>query len=42
MYGHNVGDGGALIFARGQVATLSAVFAHVALLSDPGVLRGRQ
>lgn len=41
-YGLNVGDGGALAFTRGQVATLSAAFAHVALLSDPGVLRGRR
>lgn len=42
VYAVNVGDGGALTFTRGQVATLQAVFAHVALLGDPGVLRGRR
>jgi len=42
LYGLNVGDGGALAFARAQAATLSAVFAHVVLLADPGVLRGRR
>lgn len=41
-YAVNMGDGGALAFSRGQAATLRAVFAHVALLSDPGVLRGRR
>ena len=41
-YAVNLGDGGALAFSRGQVSTLRAVFAHVLLLSDPGVLRGRR
>lgn len=41
-YALNVGDGGGLGFTRGQVATLRAVFAHVLLLGDPGVLRGRR
>lgn len=41
-YALNIGDGGGLGFARRQVATLQEVFAHVALLSDPGVLRGRR
>lgn len=41
-YAMNVGDGGALAFTRGQVATLRSVFAHVLLLGDPGVLRGRR
>lgn len=42
VYGMNVGDGNGLAFTRSQVATLRTVFAHVALLADPGVLRGRR
>jgi CheY-like chemotaxis protein len=38
----NVADGKPLAFARGQVATLRAAFAHVVLLADPSVLRGRR
>ena len=38
----NVADGKPLDFARGQVATLLSGFAHVALLADPSVLRGRR
>ncbi|MCW2605878.1 MAG: spermidine synthase-like protein [Frankiales bacterium] len=38
----NVADGPPLPFARAQAATLSAVFPHVVLLADPGVLRGRR
>ncbi len=41
-YALNVGDGGALGFTRATVATLHDVFAHVVLLADPGVLRGRR
>ncbi len=41
-YAVNIGDGGALAFARGQAATLRAVFGEVLLLGDPGVLRGRR
>ncbi|MFC1409619.1 spermidine synthase [Streptacidiphilus sp. N1-12] len=41
-YTVNITDGGRLDFARGQVATLRAVFAEVALIADPGVLRGRR
>lgn len=41
-YAVNVGDGGSLAFTRGQVATLRSVYAHVLLLGDPGVLRGRR
>lgn len=41
-YAMNVGDGSGLAFTRGQVATLQEVFAHVLLLGDPGVLRGRR
>ncbi|SHG77106.1 spermidine synthase [Geodermatophilus nigrescens] len=38
----NVADGPPLRFARGQVATLRAVFAHVCVLAEPGTLRGRR
>ncbi|MGR7024091.1 spermidine synthase [Geodermatophilus sp. URMC 62] len=38
----NVADGPPLRFARGQVATLRAVFGHVCLLAEPGTLRGRR
>jgi hypothetical protein len=42
MYAANVADGPPLRFARAQVATLRAVFAHVCLLAEPGTLRGRR
>lgn len=38
----NLADGPPLPFARGQVATLHAVFADVCLMGEPGVLRGRR
>ena len=38
----NVSDGPPLRFARAQAATLRAVFAQVALLAEPGTLRGRR
>ena len=41
-YTANVADGPPLRFARTQVATLRAVFAHVCLLAEPGTLRGRR
>jgi spermidine synthase len=41
-YAANVTDGGALAFARAQVATLQAVFPHTCLVADPAVLRGRR
>lgn len=41
-YALNIADSGVLAFARGQAAALSAVFAHVVVLGDPGVLRGRR
>ncbi|MEY9837470.1 spermidine synthase [Streptacidiphilus sp. EB103A] len=41
-YAVNITDGGRLDFARGQVATLRAAFAEVALIADPVVLRGRR
>jgi spermidine synthase len=42
MYAVNLADGKPLAFARGQVATLAAVFADVCLLAEPPVLRGRR
>jgi spermidine synthase len=38
----NVSDGPPLRFVRAEAATLRAVFAHVALLAEPGTLRGRR
>ncbi len=38
----NVSDGPPLRFARAEAATLAAVFGHVALLAEPGTLRGRR
>jgi spermidine synthase len=42
VYAVNVADSGTLAFARGQAANLAAVFAHVVVLADPGLLRGRR
>jgi spermidine synthase len=36
------GGGGGMRFAQSQVANAKAHFAHVALIADPGVLRGRR
>ncbi|MFI5533369.1 spermidine synthase [Kitasatospora sp. NPDC051853] len=41
-YAANIADGGALPFARSQVATLLAVFPEVCLIADPAVLRGKR
>jgi spermine/spermidine synthase len=38
----NVSDGPPLRFVRVEAATLGTVFAHVALLAEPGTLRGRR
>jgi spermidine synthase len=38
----NVSDGPPLRFARAEAATLRTVFGHVALLAEPGTLRGRR
>ncbi|MCW2537638.1 MAG: uncharacterized protein JWQ26_3337, partial [Modestobacter sp.] len=38
----NVSDGPPLRFVRTEAATLAAVFGHVALLAEPGTLRGRR
>ncbi|MFE5329137.1 spermidine synthase [Embleya sp. NPDC056575] len=42
VYAANIADGGDLDFARAQVATLRSVFPEVALMAEPGVLRGRR
>nr|WP_234996854.1 fused MFS/spermidine synthase [Pseudonocardia thermophila] len=42
VYAANVADGGALEFARGQVAAARAVFAHVAVVVAADVLHGRR
>ena len=42
LYVLNVADTGTLPFARQQAAALAAVFAHVVVLADPGILRGRR
>lgn len=41
-YVANVADGPPLRYARGQVATLRAVFGSVCLLAEPGTMRGRR
>jgi spermidine synthase len=38
----NVADGSGLTFAKRVVATVAGVFRHVALLGEPGILRGRR
>ena len=38
----NIADGPGLLFTRRVVATVAAVFPHVLLLAEPGVLRGRR
>ncbi|MCU1673219.1 MAG: spermine synthase [Frankiales bacterium] len=38
----NLADGPPFGFARGQVATMAEAFAHVVVLADPSVLRGRR
>ncbi len=42
LYAVNVADTGQLPFARQQAATLAAVFAHVVVMADPGIFRGRR
>jgi spermidine synthase len=42
VYAVNLGDSGRLAFARQQAATLATAFAHVVVLADPPVLRGRR
>ena len=42
VYAANVADGGALAFARTQVAAAAAVFDEVSLIAAPDVLHGRR
>jgi len=42
IYAVNVGDGPPLTHARGRVAAVRSVFAHVCVLAEPPVLRGRR
>jgi len=42
IYAVNVGDGPPLAHARGRVAAVNSVFAHVCVLAEPAVLRGRR
>jgi predicted O-methyltransferase YrrM len=42
VFAANVADGAPLAHARAQVATARAVFPHVCLIADAGVLRGRR
>ena len=42
MFAANVADGPPLSFARGQVATAQAVFAHVAAVAEAAIWRGRR
>jgi spermidine synthase len=42
IYAVNVGDGPPLVHARGRVAAVRSVFAHVCVLAEPAVLRSRR
>jgi spermidine synthase len=42
IYAVNVGDGPPLAHARGRVAAVRSVLAHVCVLAEPPVLRGRR
>ncbi len=42
VYALNVADSGTLAFARTQAAALAAVFEHVVVIGEAGVLRGRR
>ncbi|MFJ9421522.1 spermidine synthase [Streptomyces sp. NPDC101249] len=42
VYAANLADGPPLAHLRGQIATAAARFAHLALVADPTVLRGRR
>lgn len=42
LYAVNVADGPGLAFARAEAATLAGTFPHLALLAEPGILRGRR
>jgi len=42
LFAVNIGDGPPLRHAKARVAALRAVFPHVCVIADPGVLRGRR
>lgn len=42
LYAVNIGDGPPLAHARGRVAAVRSVFAHVCVIAEAGVLRGRR
>ncbi|MCX5383730.1 spermidine synthase [Streptomyces sp. NBC_00083] len=42
VYAANLADGAPFTFLRSQLATFGAVFAEVALIAEPSVLRGRR
>ncbi|MFG3509526.1 spermidine synthase [Streptomyces sp. NPDC047821] len=42
VYVANLADGAPFAFLRSQLATFAAVFAHLALIAEPAVLRGRR
>lgn len=42
QYVANLADGAPFAFLRGQLANFSAAFAHLALIAEPSVLRGRR
>uniref|UniRef100_A0AAU2VCY7 Fused MFS/spermidine synthase n=1 Tax=Streptomyces sp. NBC_00003 TaxID=2903608 RepID=A0AAU2VCY7_9ACTN len=42
IYAANLADGAPFAFLRSQLATFQAVFAEVALIAEPSVLRGRR
>jgi len=42
LYAVNVADGPPLRHARAQVATVGSAFPHIAMIAEPGVLRGRR
>ncbi|HZU59121.1 MAG TPA: fused MFS/spermidine synthase [Actinocrinis sp.] len=42
VYAANIADGAPLGFARGQAATVRAVFPHAVLIAEAAVLRGRR
>ncbi|MDF3297669.1 spermidine synthase [Streptomyces tropicalis] len=42
VYAANLADGPPLAHLRGQIATAAARFAHLALVADPAVLRGKR
>ncbi|HET9382519.1 MAG TPA: fused MFS/spermidine synthase, partial [Streptomyces sp.] len=42
VYLANLADAAPFAFLRSQLATFAALFAHLALIAEPGVLRGRR